>query len=164
MDSRLPALLSAALAACAGATSPPQDEPPTSCLIATSYTNCYDGWTLVKCSAPNQFVVGKSCADQGFCLDACGSTWTPCATARPCGTGGGGGTAGGCGCRERFQLCTVDGDCKNGDRCFHETGPSSPMRCYGTYTGPSACDRCLSLCQGYSGCCTGTGCMCDAEC
>lgn len=27
-----------------------------------------------------------------------------------------------------------------------------------------ACDDCLAACQGYDGCCTGTGCMCEDEC
>jgi len=31
-------------------------------------------------------------------------------------------------------------------------------------TGPTACQNCLSACQGISGCCTGSGCMCCTSC
>ncbi len=31
-------------------------------------------------------------------------------------------------------------------------------------SGGNACDACLSDCSGFSGCCTGCGCLCEAEC
>jgi len=34
----------------------------------------------------------------------------------------------------------------------------------GTSSAASACNSCISACQGLSGCCTGTGCICESEC
>lgn len=38
-----------------------------------------------------------------------------------------------------------------------------PLVC-GAQPSPVACNQCLASCRGLPGCCTGTGCLCDAEC
>jgi len=108
---------------------------------------------------------GISCVRNSDCNTGCCSPidgYLQCSPGMFCGPSTGPGS--GCGCQQRFDLCETDSDCVAGDRCFHETGLDSPLRCYGTFSGGDTCSDCLDACRGLPSCCTGEGCMCDTEC
>ncbi len=128
----------------------------TACFVVGGpFEQCYDGWTLLQCTAPNVFKLDRTCASYGLCK-SCSDTWIPCEETTPCRSSGGSSTMGsssGCGCLDALELCTSDADCAEGMTCEHEVGFDSPKRCYRAYTPPSsACSNCVDACRGIPSC------------
>lgn len=103
---------------------------------------------------PQWTIRGTSFNGQKYFLGPTDVEWPACVPAdcnqRECGSDFCGGSCGTCPESER---------CVNGT-CIPPINPSTTT----SSSGQSACDTCLDTCQGFPGCCTGTGCVCQDEC
>ncbi len=134
---------------------------------------CTQQFTGKPCSACTQGSCGF-CASSGQCMtgnasgplhascvawiktatscpgaDACRSRYGGCATC----TG-----ASGCG------YCATDYTCRSGTASGPSTGTCATWKYSSCASGGMTCSECLSMCSGLPSCCTGSGCMCEAEC
>lgn len=149
---------------------PPPAEPVDPCLAkrpllcagCTATAGC--GW----CPSTGSCVTGTSSGPSvGSCAPAPWGSWTTsstsCPVPDPCATRYGCETCvalAGCAyCASSFTCRSTTSIAPNDQTC--SDWRFSAASCT---ANPNACSDCLSACRGLSGCCTGTGCICDGPC
>lgn len=135
------------------------------CTVTTA-SHC-SGWAAGLSGGSHTYRQGGTCQELGYAF-ACSDGYlhrTAC-TSGGCSSQA---TCAACAAVSSCGWCATTGQCQSGT----SAGPSSgscanwdwvSSACGGGGGGGDACSACLSSCRGLPGCCTGTGCMCDAEC
>lgn len=184
------AALAAALAGCGQSSGTAPDaaveQRHAVCFIAGTLTQCYNDWPLFNCVSPNRYVQDTTCGGQGLCQDACSGTWLECSVAETTCSPPAPTPSSTC-----TELCKRLFECRGGqpfsfmqrvdaDNCpsICDGWSSNLIECVQRMSCPylsgafpaclsvpnKECDRCLESCRGYSGCCTGEGCVCQSAC